>query len=92
MLALESFVAFKPDFYCETSFNNKKYEYFLDLLTIIEKIRYLILDLLKAVAFKCPALDQSWRLGIPTVNILFPFKFSVKALQIFFFIIIYLEF
>ncbi len=51
MLALESLVAFKPDFYCETSFNNKKYEFFLHFLTMIEKIQYLVFDLLKAGAF-----------------------------------------
>jgi hypothetical protein len=46
MLALESLVAFKPDFNCETSFNNMKYDFFLDFLTKIEKILYLIFDLL----------------------------------------------
>jgi hypothetical protein len=56
MLALESFVAFKPDFYCETSFNNNEYEFFLHFLAIIEKIRYLIFDLLKAGAFNAQLL------------------------------------
>ncbi len=50
-LRLKALLLLKPDFYCETSFNNRKYEFFLHFLTIIEKIRYLIFDLLKAGAF-----------------------------------------
>ncbi len=48
MLALNSLVSFKPNLYCETNFNNKKYEFFLDFLTIIVKIQYLFFNLLKA--------------------------------------------
>jgi hypothetical protein len=44
-LHLKALLLLKPDLYCETSFNNKKYEFFLHFFNneFIEKIRYLIL-------------------------------------------------
>ncbi len=49
----DKFVAFKLDFYCETSHEQvsiiiRKMNFFQDFLTKILKIRYLIFDLLKA--------------------------------------------